>query len=76
MRPRIQSRELGTRWERAPARLAADTPRGGSLDYLVDSPMTCDQASFQDLDHYRAPVARRIEAEIAGILKGQAAQTK
>ena len=58
------------------ARLAVGTTRGGFLDYLVDSPLTRDQANFQDLDHYRAPVARRIEAEIAGILKGQAAQTR
>jgi hypothetical protein len=55
------------------ARLATSTPRGGFLDYLIDSPITRDQASFQDIDHYRAPVARRIEQEIAGILNGQAA---
>jgi len=56
------------------ARLAASTPRGGFLDYLFDSPIARDQASFQDLDHYRAPVARRIEHEIAGILNGPAAK--
>ena len=55
------------------ARLAATTPRGGLLDYLIDSPLARDQASFQDTDHYRAPVARRIEQEIAGILNGEAA---
>jgi hypothetical protein len=54
------------------ARLAAGTPRGGFLDYLVDVPTIRDQASFQDIDHYRAPVARRIEAEIAGVLNRQA----
>jgi hypothetical protein len=53
------------------ARLAATTPRGGFLDYLIDSPLARDQASFQDIDHYRAPVARRIEQEIADILNGQ-----
>jgi hypothetical protein len=58
------------------ARLATSTPRGGFLDYLVDSPIARDQASFQDIDHYRAPVARRIEHEIAGVLNGQAAQSK
>jgi hypothetical protein len=52
------------------ARLAATTPRGGFLDYLVDSPTARDQASFQDTGHYRAPVARRIEQEIAGVLNG------
>jgi hypothetical protein len=55
------------------ARLAAATPRGGFLDYLIDSPLARDQASFQDIDHYRAPVARRIEQEIADILNGQGA---
>jgi hypothetical protein len=54
------------------ARLATSTPRGGFLDYLIDSPTARDQASFQDIDHYRAPVARRIEQEIAGVLNGQA----
>jgi hypothetical protein len=56
------------------ARLATSTPRGGFLDYLIDSPITRDQASFQDIDHYRAPVARRIEQEIAHILNGPAAK--
>jgi hypothetical protein len=55
------------------ARLAAATPRGGFLDYLIDSPIARDQASFQDIDHYRALVARRIEQEIADILNGQGA---
>jgi hypothetical protein len=55
------------------ARLARGTPRGGLVDFLFDSPLARDQASFQDIDHYRAPVARRIEAEIAGVLNGQAA---
>jgi hypothetical protein len=58
------------------ARLATATPRGGFLDYLNDSPLTRDQASFQDIDHYRAPVARRIEQEIAAILNGQAAANR
>ena len=58
------------------ARLAAGTPRGGFLDFLVDSPIARDQASFQDIDHYRAPVARRIEAEIARVLNGQAAENR
>jgi hypothetical protein len=57
-------------------RLAAGTPRGGVLDYLVDSPLTRDQASFQDTDHYRSPVARRIEQAIAGVLKGAAAASR
>jgi hypothetical protein len=55
------------------ARLATSTPRGGFIDYLFDSPIARDQASFQDIDHYRAPVARWIEQEIAEILNGQGA---
>jgi hypothetical protein len=58
------------------ARLAARTPGGGSLDYLVDTPLTRDQASFQDLDHIRAPVARQIEQAIAGMLKGASAASR
>jgi len=58
------------------ARLARATPHGGFLDYLIDSPIARDQASFQDVDHYRAPVARRIEHDIAGVLKGPAAASR
>ncbi len=58
------------------ARLARRTPHGGFLDYLVGSPLARDQASFQDIDHYRAPVARLIEQEIAAALRGQAAETR
>ena len=50
------------------ARLARSTPRGGFRDFLADSALTRDVVSFQDIDHYRAPVARRIEAEIADVL--------
>jgi hypothetical protein len=53
------------------ARLATATPRGGFLDYQIDSPLARDQASFQDTGHYRAPVARRIEQAIAAILSGE-----
>jgi hypothetical protein len=58
------------------ARLARSTPRGGFLDYLTDSRLARDQASFQDTDHYRAPVARRIEQEIAVVWKGQVSEEK
>jgi hypothetical protein len=58
------------------ARLAAATPHGGFVDYLFDSPLARDQASFQDIDHYRAPVARRIEQEIAGFLNGHASANR
>ncbi len=55
------------------AQVAAATPRGGFLDFFVDSPLARHQASFQDIDNYRAPVARMIEREIAGVLKGASA---
>jgi len=58
------------------ARLARGTPRGGFIDYLVDSPLARDQASFQDTDHYRAPVARQIEQEIARVLNRREAAAK
>jgi hypothetical protein len=57
-------------------RLAARTPHGGLLDYFVDSPLTRDQASFQDLEHHRAPVARRIEQTITDMLKGASAASR
>jgi hypothetical protein len=58
------------------ARLARSTPHGGIVDYLVDSPLARDQASFQDVDHYRAPVAREIEREIARMLSRKEAGDK
>jgi hypothetical protein len=55
------------------ARLVAGVPRRGFLDFLVDSPLTRDDANFDDLEHYRARVARQLEAAIAGVIKGAAA---
>jgi hypothetical protein len=58
------------------ARLAVATPRGGFLDFLIDSPIARDQGSFEDLDHYRAPVARLIEAEIANVINGRTTENR
>jgi hypothetical protein len=52
------------------ARLVAGAPRSGFLDYFVDSPMTRNGDNFDDLEHYRASFARRIEAAIAGVIGG------
>ena len=41
------------------ARLASGAPRRGFLDYFVDSAMTRDSGNFDDIEHYRAPLARR-----------------
>ncbi len=58
------------------ARVAVGTPDGGFLDYFVDSPLTRDAAGFQNFDHIRAPLARRIEGDIVGLLNGTAAAKK
>jgi hypothetical protein len=55
------------------ARLASGAPRRGFLDYFVDSPMARDGGNFDDLEHYRARVARQLEADIARILNGTSA---
>jgi hypothetical protein len=52
------------------ARLVVGAPRRGFLDYFVDSPMARDGNNFDDLEHYRAPIARQLEAAIAGVLNG------
>jgi hypothetical protein len=58
------------------ARLASGAPRRGFLDYFVDSSLARDGGNFDDLEHYRASVARRLEADIARILSGTSAQAK
>jgi hypothetical protein len=58
------------------ARLVAGAPRSGFLDYFIDSPMTRDGGNFDDLEHYRASVAREIEAAIARVVKGMATASK
>jgi hypothetical protein len=57
------------------ARVAA-APGRGFLDYFVDTPLTRDPGNFDDAEHYRAPVARMIEAEIAQILIGRVSDTR
>jgi hypothetical protein len=46
----------------------AGAPRGGFLDFLVDSPLSRDRANFIDLHHMRENVARAVEQSIAAIL--------
>lgn len=58
------------------ARLASGAARRGFLDYFVDSPLARDGGNFDDLEHYRAPVARQLEADIARILTGEPASAK
>jgi hypothetical protein len=50
------------------ARLVADRPRSGFLDYLIDGPISRDPDNFMDLEHYRMNIARLIEARIDAVL--------
>jgi hypothetical protein len=47
----------------------ARRPRWAFLDFLSDDAWSRDAANFMDATHYRAPFARRIEAEIAAALR-------
>jgi hypothetical protein len=58
------------------ARVVVASPGRGFLDYFVDTPLTRDPANFDDPEHYRAPVARMIEAEIAQVLNGRTSDTR
>jgi hypothetical protein len=52
-------------------RIAARARRGTFIDFLVDSEITRTPENFMDDEHYRANIARIIEAEIAGALGGR-----
>lgn len=54
---------------RAYAKLAAARPRTRVLDFLARDDIASRDENFWDLIHYRAPVARMIEADIAAILR-------
>ena len=45
--------------------------RSGFLDYLNDTPATRNPENFMDWEHYRANIARQIEADIAAIIAGE-----
>ncbi len=44
--------------------------RSGFLDYLNDTPATRNPENFMDSEHYRADIARQIEADIASVIAG------
>ncbi len=48
---------------------AAVAPRGRVVDWSGDRPESHDPALFFDATHYRQPLARRIEADIAAALR-------
>jgi hypothetical protein len=51
------------------AAAVADRPRSGFLDFLSDNAVTRDPENFMDHKHYRASIARDIEAQIAARLR-------
>jgi hypothetical protein len=56
-------------------KLVAGRARSNFIDFRVDNALTRDRANFMDFGHYRATIARRMEAAIAESLKlGEAAK--
>ncbi len=54
--------------------ITAGRPYSNILDYVIDNALTRDPANFADLIHYRARIARRLEAGVAASLReGEAA---
>jgi hypothetical protein len=51
------------------ARLVADRPGSGFIDFRVDGPIASDPKNFMDARHYRANIARQIERSIAATLR-------
>ena len=45
--------------------------RTGFFDYLNDMPAARNPENFMDPEHYRANIAREIEADIAGVIAGE-----
>jgi hypothetical protein len=50
-------------------RIAAGRTHGNFIDFRVDNALTRDPANFADMIHYRAKIARRIEAAIAASIR-------
>jgi hypothetical protein len=51
------------------ARRVAAHPNWRYLDYFLDTPETRNADNFVDNNHYRAPLARKIEADIGEVLR-------
>ena len=51
------------------AAAVADRPRSGFLDFLINNAVTRDPENFMDYKHYRAAIAREMEAQIAARLR-------
>jgi hypothetical protein len=45
--------------------------RSGFFDYLNDTPAARNSENFMDPEHYRANIAREIEADIASVIAGE-----
>lgn len=50
-------------------KLVAGRARSNFIDFRVDNALTRDRANFMDFGHYRANIARRMEAAIAESIK-------
>jgi hypothetical protein len=57
--------------------IIAGRPRSNILDFVVDNALTRDPGNFADLIHYRAKIARILEAGVAASLRdGEAAKVQ
>lgn len=74
MMPREGSAE-GQRYAACKSELAALAARHGAIlvDYAQGSPVTRRDENYWDRVHFRLPIARRIEADLAAVAQGAAA---
>lgn len=65
----------GQRYAACKSELAAVAARHGAIlvDYAIGSPITRRDDNYWDRVHFRLPIARRMEAELAAIAQGAAA---
>jgi hypothetical protein len=59
------------RCKAALARLVADRPGSGFIDFRRDGPIARDPKNFMDARHYRADIAQQIEHSIAAVLRSE-----
>ena len=62
------AQQAGAACKEAFAKVASERPRTAVVDWRVDRPETRDPELFFDQTHYRQPLARLIEADIAAAL--------
>lgn len=69
-RPGTDAATAQARCKAAAVEAAASRPRTALVDWRIDRPETRDPALFFDAPHYREPIARLIERDIAEALRG------